>query len=146
MKKGRVRAIGILVIVLIFALPKTLNYFFRYNKAEGVVVKLKTGIFGGLHSAAAFQYPVVEFTVGHSNLFYHKDNEVLFSMPSVGQPVTVLYNPADFEDAYLNKFGSFWFALPDLLIFGILLIAWIGIVNIAFVKPRRSRSKEQNKA
>jgi hypothetical protein len=140
MKKRSVFLYGLMAIVLLFVAPKIIRYI-RYNKAEGTVVRIKQGIFGGLHGKTTFNYPVISFkTNSGEDVLYAKDNEVLYSVPPIGDKVTVIYNPENPQQAWLSRFGSFWFALPDLMIAGLCFIAWYGIVNIIFVKPRKKKA------
>ncbi len=139
MKKSKVLLIGIILIVLFFILPKTIKYF-RFNKSVGVVTQISRGTFKTLRDSTSFQYPIILYATEKSGeLYYRKDNEVLFVMPDIGDKVTVIYNPHNPKYAYLSKFGSFWFALPDLLLFGILIFLLIGVVNIVFVKSKKKK-------
>ncbi len=137
MKKGRVITTGIILIACLFLLPKAIKYI-SYKKSVGVVTQIGSSVFAGLKGQhATVQYPIILYsTPEFGNIYYRKTNEVLFGVPSVGDKIIVIYNPKDKEEAYLNRFGSFWFALPDAMLFGILCILLIGIVNIVFVKPR----------
>ena len=137
MKKNNIVLIGLILILIFFILHKAIKYF-RFNKSVGVVVKINTGTFHGLRDSTSFQYPIILYTTEKSkDLYYRKDNEVLFVLPDVGDKITVIYNPQDPKDAYLSRIGSFWFALPDLLLFGILIFLLIGVVNIVFVKSKK---------
>ncbi len=138
-KKGKTLLAGFVVLFLLFLVPKVISYF-GYSKATGTVVNLVESTFRGGRRSTKFQYPVIHYLKADSSVgYYTKDNEVLYYVPSVGDKIIVLYNPDDDSDAYLNRFGSFWFSLPSLLIFGLLVILWIGLVNIIFVKPRKKK-------
>jgi hypothetical protein len=153
MNKQRVFLSGLIIILLVFTGPKIIRYF-RYNKAEGTVIRINTGVFNGLArlhnnlgdstNRVAFNYPTIAYRNDKSEeVFYNKNNEVLYNVFKVGDKVTVIYNPDNPQEAWLNEFGSFWFALPDLMIVGIFIIAWFGIVNIIFVKPRKKKTAPQ---
>ncbi len=127
-----------ILIACIFLLPKAVKYF-TFNKSIGKVTQISTGKFISLKgNDASFQYPVILYTTQKwGDLYYRKNNEILFGMPEVGDKIMVIYNPDNKEETFLNRLGSFWFTLPDLLLFGILCILLIGIVNIIYVKPRK---------
>ncbi len=142
MNKKQALIYGIILIVLFFFVPKAIKYL-RFNKSVGIVTQISTGTFHGLRDSTSFEYPNILFiTEKKQEVYYRKDNEVLFVMPEVGDKITVIYNPQDPKDAYLSRIGSFWFALPDLLLFGILIFLLIGVVNIVFVKSKKKKKAE----
>lgn len=141
MKIKNGKSFGLILIAAIFFLPDVVEYFF-YKKAEGTVTKMNNGIFGGLKGQqASYNFPTVRFMRNNSVCFYDY-NSVLFTSPQVGDKITVLYTDAS-KEIYLNLPGSYWFPLQKILLFGLSIIAWIGLANIIWMKPKKKRSQPQ---
>ena len=84
MNKKQALIYGIILIVLFFFVPKAIKYL-RFNKSVGIVTQISTGTFHGLRDSTSFEYPNILFiTEKKQEVYYRKDNEVLFVMPEVG--------------------------------------------------------------
>jgi uncharacterized protein DUF3592 len=126
---------------LIFA--NTRSFISRAAEAPGKVIELERSrsSSSGSYSSSSTYRPVVEFNSATGKRIEFTSS-VGTNPPShrVGDPVTVLYNPADPQSARIKSFFSLWFGF--LIVFALgLVFAAIGLTMI-FMRSRGRKRAE----
>jgi hypothetical protein len=122
-----------------FIFSNTTSFIGRAAEAEGRVIELERSR-SSSRSSATYR-PVVEFTTATGRRIEFTSS-VGSSPPShrVGEPVKVLYNPADPQGARIKSFFQLWFAFLLVFFLG-LVFAAIGLTMI-FVRGRGKKRAE----
>lgn len=122
-----------------FIFSNTNSFIGGAAEADGRVIELERSRFSS--SSSTTYRPVVEFTTATGKRIEFTSS-VGSSPPShrVGEPVKVLYNPADPQGARIKSFFQLWFGF--LIVFAIgLIFAAIGLTMI-FVRARGRKRAE----
>jgi uncharacterized protein DUF3592 len=107
-----------------FIFSNTRGFIAGASEAEGTVIALDRSRSSSGSGSSTMYRPVVEFTSGTGKRIEFTSS-VGTSPPShrVGEPVTVLYNPADPSSARIKSFFQLWF--------GFLIVFFLGLVFTA---------------
>jgi hypothetical protein len=122
-----------------FIFSNTTSFIRRAEQAEGKVIDLERS--RSSSSSSSTYRPVVEFTTATGKRIEFTSS-VGSSPPShrVGEPVTVLYNPADPQSARIKSFFQLWFGFLIVCFMG-LVFAAIGL-SMIFVRARGRKRSE----
>ena len=126
--------VGMLVGSL-FILSNTRSFIARAAEAPGKVIDLDRSRSSSSSGSSTTYRPVVEFTTA-TGKHIEFVSSVGSSPPShsVGEAVTVLYNPADPYSARIKSFSQLWFGFLIVFFLG-LVFAVIGL-GMVFVRTR----------
>lgn len=125
-----------------FIFSNTTGFIRRAAQAEGKVIDLERSRSSSSSGSRSSTYrPVVEFTTATGKRIEFTSS-VGSSPPShrVGEPVTVLYNPADPQSARIKSFFQLWFGFLIVFFMG-LVFAAIGL-SMIFVRARGRKRAE----
>jgi hypothetical protein len=125
-----------------FIYNNTSNFIAGASEAKGKVIALdRSRSNSGSGSSSTTYRPVVEFTSGTGKRIEFTSN-VGSSPPSyrVGEPVTVLYNPADPSSARIKSFVQLWFGFLIVFLLG-LVFAVVGFTIIIVQSRGRKRAE-----
>jgi hypothetical protein len=136
--------IGIgMLVVSFFIFSNTTSFIRRAVEAEGKVIDLERSRSSSSSSSSSSSTyrPVVEFTTATGKRIEFTSS-VGSSPPShrVGEPVRVLYNPADPQSARIKSFFQLWFGFLIVFFMG-LVFAAIGL-SMIFVRARGRKRSE----
>ena len=102
-------------------------------RAQGVVVELVTGATPGPQSSGVLSYPVVRYrTMDGREVVFRSDFGAQPSPWRPGQPVTVLYNPANPQEARIET-AARSAGLPALFVVLAVGMAGIATVVVLFI-------------
>jgi hypothetical protein len=106
------RSVLLIAVLLYFA--ERVYTRFRLKQVVGTVTRINSRKMG---RGTIHYYPTIRFNVGWDEFFYVKNNEYFVGYYSEGEDVSLLYNPSNPRESYLNSLTGFWIPLPRVLLF-----------------------------